>query len=85
MIKLGILGSTKGSDVPPIADAIIAGELDASIEIIITNNKDHNNWKNNNNIIKVQHNKKHSILILDSFVVRTFTEGSLLSVEFVND
>ena len=29
---------------------------------IITNNKDHNNWKknqNNNNIIKVQHNKKH--------------------------
>ena len=40
MIKLGILGSTKGSDVPPIADAIIAGELDASIEIIITNNKD---------------------------------------------
>ena len=39
MIKIGILGSTNGSDVVPIVEAILSGELDASVEIIITNNK----------------------------------------------
>ena len=39
MIKLAILGSTRGTDVVPIAEAILSGELSASIEIIITNNK----------------------------------------------
>ena len=39
MIKIGILGSTNGSDVVPIAEAILSGKLDASIEIIITNNR----------------------------------------------
>ena len=39
MIKVGILGSTNGSDVVPIAEAILSGELDASIEVIITNNR----------------------------------------------
>ena len=39
MIKIGILGSTKGTDVNPIAEAILSGDLDASIEIIITNNE----------------------------------------------
>ena len=39
MIKIGILGSTNGSDVVPIAEAILSGELDASIEVIITNNR----------------------------------------------
>ena len=40
MIRLAILGSTRGTDVVPIAEAILSGELSASIEIIITNNKD---------------------------------------------
>ena len=39
MIKIGILGSTNGSDVVPIVEAILSGELDASIEVVITNNK----------------------------------------------
>ena len=39
MIKIGILGSTNGSDVVPIVEAILSGELDASIEVIITNNR----------------------------------------------
>lgn len=39
MIKIGILGSTNGSDVVPIIEAILSGELDASIEVIITNNR----------------------------------------------
>ena len=39
MIKIGILGSTNGSDIVPIVEAILSGELDASIEVVITNNK----------------------------------------------
>ena len=39
MIKIGILGSTNGSDDVPIVEAILSGELDASIEVVITNNK----------------------------------------------
>ena len=40
MIKLAILGSTRGTAVVPIAEAILSGELSASIKIIITNSKD---------------------------------------------
>tara|TARA_B110000881_G_scaffold204510_1_gene206164 strand:+ start:278 stop:853 length:576 start_codon:yes stop_codon:yes gene_type:complete len=40
LIKLAILGSTRGTAVVPIAEAILSGELSASIEIIITNSKD---------------------------------------------
>ncbi|OQS04642.1 phosphoribosylglycinamide synthetase [Thraustotheca clavata] len=36
-IKLGVLGSTRGSSLQPILDAIAAGELNASVEIIISN------------------------------------------------
>ena len=39
MIRLGVLGSTKGTDLVPIVDAIQKGELDASVEIVISNNK----------------------------------------------
>ena len=39
MIRLGVLGSTKGTDLVPILDAIQKGELSASVEIIISNNK----------------------------------------------
>ena len=38
-MRLGILGSTKGSDIVHIAEAIRSGFLNASIETIITNNK----------------------------------------------
>ena len=37
MIRLGILGSTKGTDLVPIFDAINSGELQASVEIVISN------------------------------------------------
>ena len=38
-IKLGVLGSTKGTDLQAIIDAIDRGELDASIEVVISNRK----------------------------------------------
>lgn len=38
-IKLGILGSTKGTDLQAIIDVIDRGELDASIEVVISNRK----------------------------------------------
>ena len=37
MIRLGILGSTRGSNLIPIIDAIQAGRLQASVEVIISN------------------------------------------------
>ncbi|KDO30004.1 hypothetical protein SPRG_05193 [Saprolegnia parasitica CBS 223.65] len=36
-IKLGVLGSTRGSSLQPILDAIAAGDLNASVEIIVSN------------------------------------------------
>ncbi|MFQ6675122.1 MAG: phosphoribosylglycinamide formyltransferase [Fidelibacterota bacterium] len=38
-VKLGILGSTKGTDLQAIIDAIGRGELDASVEVVISNRK----------------------------------------------
>ena len=40
MIRLGVLGSTKGTDLVPIVDAIQKGKLSASVEVVISNNKD---------------------------------------------
>ncbi|MBT3949421.1 phosphoribosylglycinamide formyltransferase, partial [Candidatus Parcubacteria bacterium] len=40
MTKLAILGSTKGTDMQAIIDAIEAGRLDAKIEIVISNKPD---------------------------------------------
>ena len=37
--NLGVLGSTKGTDLQAIIDAIAEGMLDASIEIVISNRK----------------------------------------------
>ncbi len=39
MIRLGVLGSTKGTDLLPIVRAIKKGELDASVEVVVSNNK----------------------------------------------
>ena len=39
MIRLGVLGSTRGSDLVPIIKAIKSGRLCASIEVIISNEK----------------------------------------------
>jgi phosphoribosylglycinamide formyltransferase 1 len=38
-VKLAILGSTKGTDMQAIIDAIESGELNASIEVVISNKK----------------------------------------------
>lgn len=38
--RLAILGSTRGTDLQAIIDAIKSGELNASIEIVISNKKD---------------------------------------------
>ena len=40
MIKLGILASTRGTDMQAIIDAIGAKELDARISVVISNKKD---------------------------------------------
>ena len=39
MIRLGVLGSTNGTDLLPILAAIKDGELDASVELVVSNNK----------------------------------------------
>ncbi|CAK4670700.1 unnamed protein product [Aphanomyces euteiches] len=38
-IKLGVLGSTRGSSLQPILDAIASGELNASVEIVVSDKK----------------------------------------------
>jgi len=37
LIRLGVLGSTKGTDLVPIFGAISSGELQASVEVVISN------------------------------------------------
>ena len=37
MIRLGVLGSTNGTDLQAILDAISAGELDADVAVVISN------------------------------------------------
>lgn len=39
-LKLAVLGSTRGSSMQPIIDAIEAGELNASIDIVVSNKSD---------------------------------------------
>ena len=39
MIRLGVLGSTKGTDLVPVLGAIQSGELSASVEVVISNNE----------------------------------------------
>lgn len=39
-LKIAVLGSTRGSSMQPIIDAIEAGELNASIEIVVSNKAD---------------------------------------------
>lgn len=38
-IKLGVLGSTKGTDLQAVINAINRGELNASVEVVISNRK----------------------------------------------
>ena len=40
MINLGVLGSTNGTDLQPILDAIGAGKLDAKVSVVISNRED---------------------------------------------
>ncbi len=37
MIKIGVLGSTKGTDLQAILDAINAGQLDAEVSVVVSN------------------------------------------------
>jgi len=39
MIRLGVLGSTKGTDLLPVLEAIQEGVLNASVEVVISNKK----------------------------------------------
>ena len=38
-MRLAVIGSTNGTDLVPIVDAISSGELLASVEVIISNNE----------------------------------------------
>jgi len=40
VINLGVLGSTNGTDLQPILDAIGAGKLDAKVSVVISNRED---------------------------------------------
>ena len=40
MIKLGVLGSTNGTDLQAIFDAIGSGELNAEVSVVVSNQKD---------------------------------------------
>ena len=40
MINLGVLGSTNGTDLQPILDAIGTGKLDAKVSVVISNRED---------------------------------------------
>ena len=40
MINLGVLGSTNGTDLQPILDAIETGKLDAKVSVVISNRED---------------------------------------------
>jgi len=39
MIKLGVLGSTNGTDLQAILDAISSGELNAEVSVVLSNQK----------------------------------------------
>jgi len=39
-LKIAVLGSTRGTDMQAIIDAIEAGQLDASIEVVVSNKED---------------------------------------------
>ena len=39
MIKLGVIGSTNGTDLQAILDAIGSGELNAKVSVVISNSK----------------------------------------------
>jgi len=39
MIRLGVLGSTRGTDLLPVLEAIQAGILNASVEVVVSNRK----------------------------------------------
>ena len=40
MIKLGVIGSTNGTDLKPILDAIGSGKLSAEVSVVLSNRKD---------------------------------------------
>ena len=39
MIRLGVLGSTKGTDLLPVLNAIEDGRLNAAVEVVVSNKK----------------------------------------------
>ena len=39
MIKLGILGSTNGTDLQAILDAVASGELNGDVSVVLSNQK----------------------------------------------
>ena len=39
MIKLGVIGSTNGTDLQAVLDAIVSGELNAEVSVVLSNQK----------------------------------------------
>ena len=66
MIKLGVLGSTNGTDLQAIIDAINTGKLNADVSIVISNNQNAYILKraNNHNLpsVFISHKNKSRIL-----------------------
>ena len=66
MIKLGVLGSTNGTDLQAIIDSINTGKLNADISIVISNNQNAYILKraNNHNLpsVFISHKNKSRIL-----------------------
>jgi len=66
MIRLGIIGSTNGTDLQAILDAIQCGKLQADVSIVISNNKDAYILKraNNHNVpsVFISHKEKSRVL-----------------------
>jgi len=66
MIRLGVIGSTNGTDLQAILDAIQCGKLQADVSIVISNNKDAYILKraNNHNVpsVFISHKEKSRVL-----------------------
>ena len=66
MIKLGVLGSTNGTDLQAIIDAINTGKLKADVSIVISNNQNAYilNRANNHNLpsVFISHKNKSRVL-----------------------
>ena len=71
MIRIGVLGSTNGTDLLPIVAAIKDGRLDASVELVVSNNK---------KALILEKARSHNI---DSFIDHKNKKGRFLTKKFL--